>query len=371
MSELLHKLQKAVEDKWITKRDHSTLPISIYTYSKRTEIENNWNDITKICRGLIVDNSGNIIANPFPKFFNIGEQSKEKVCGTKLLKHSLGEFYIPEGNYKVLSKEDGSLIIVCVYQGQLVVASKGSFESEQAKIAKKFIEDKYNKTKFDYNYTYLFELIYKEGRIVVDYKDEEALYLLGIRSNSGVDMSYDYCEFFANKFNFKQAKIYNKTIEECLDEINIPYDNREGYVIHFDDGNKLKIKFQAYMQLHKIMTDITSKDILESIERGESIIDFCTDKNVPDEMIDEIKAVEREFITDYENLEDQAKSYVLEAQKIENQKEQALYVMNNVPKKINGIVFAMLRGKEYDKYIFTILKNQEKENRKFIGTCAK
>ena len=88
-------------------------------------------------------------------------------------------------------------------------------------------------------------------------------------------------------------------------------------------------------------------------------------------MIDEIKAVEREFITDYENLEDQAKSYVLEAQKIENQKEQALYVMNNVPKKINGIVFAMLRGKEYDKYIFTILKNQEKENRKFIGTCAK
>lgn len=367
----LNIINKAVADKWITKRDHATLPLSIYTYSKRTEIENNWNDITKLCRGLILDDQGNIVGNPFFKFFNIGEQSKEKVCGNKMLKHSLGEFLIPDASYRIYDKMDGSIVYVINYNNDLVIATKGSFESEQAIAAQQLLKDKYSKAKFAEGYTYIFEYIAPQNRIVVDYGKEEFLCLLAIRDNEqNKDLSYAMSQSFADKFDFKLAQYYNKTIEQCLDEINLPYDNREGYVVHFNDGNKLKIKYNSYMQLHRIMTDITSKDILESIEKGESIVDFCTDKNVPDEMIEGIKSLEKEFITQYEDLEDQAQLVLIEAKKLEDRKSQAAYIMT-MPKQLQGVVFAMLQGKNYDEYIFKILKNQEKENRKYIGTCAK
>lgn len=368
----LKLINKAVEDKWITKRDHPSLPISIYTYSKRTEIDNNWNDITKMCRGLILDDQGNIIGNPFLKFFNIGEQSKEKICGAKLLKHKLGNFYIPDCDYKIYDKLDGSIIYVTLYSNELVIASKGSFESDQVLRARKIINNKYSHVKFLKGYTYIFEIIYPENRIVCDYGNEEDLYLLGLRLNgASKDVEFETLHGYAYESGFKTAKPFDKTIEECLDEINNSFDNREGYVVHFDDGNKLKIKFSSYMQLHKIMTDITSKDILESIEKGESIVDFCTDKNVPDEMIEEIKAVEKEFIEEYKKIEDDCKYFYTVAMDKRERKAQANNIKEFTPKKYQGIVFAMLDEKDYSKYIFQVMKLREKENRKYIGTCAK
>lgn len=368
----LNIINKAVADKWITKRDHPTLPLSIYTYSKRTEIENRWNDITKLCRGLILDDQGNIVGNPFPKFFNIGEQSSEKKCGDFLLKHNSGNFFIPDSKYRIYDKLDGSIIYVTNFKGNLVAASKGSFESDQCLRAISLLKNKYSKAKFAEGYTYIFELIVPENRIVIDYKDTEALFLLAIRDNDqSKDLSYAMSQSFCEKFDFGLADYCHKTIEQCLNEINLPFDNREGYVVHFADGNKLKIKFSAYMQLHKIMTDITSKDILESVEKGESIVDFCTDKNVPDEMIEEIKQIEKEFIEKYEKIEDDCKYFYSVAMDKRERKAQAQNIQQFTPKQLQGVVFAMLDSKDYDKYIFQILKNEEKENRKYVGTCAK
>ena len=48
--------------------------LRLFTYTKKCIFEKNWNSITTLARGLVLDISeGFIAAAPFPKFFNVGE----------------------------------------------------------------------------------------------------------------------------------------------------------------------------------------------------------------------------------------------------------------------------------------------------------
>ena len=68
-----------------------------------------------MCRGLITDNEGNIVARTWGKFFNLEEK-----------KHT------PTDDFDVYAKLDGSLGILFYYQNQWVMATRGSFTSDQA-----------------------------------------------------------------------------------------------------------------------------------------------------------------------------------------------------------------------------------------------
>ena len=147
-------LDQYVEDGWLIKQTHPRLPLTIYNYSRATQYEERWDEITLQCRGLIVDDKGNVVARPFKKFFNIEEA-----------KHTATE------DYTVYEKLDGSLIILFFYAGNWLFASRGSFISDQAIMAKK-ISKKYRLALLDdkdlyevikqhpHDLTYLFEIIY-------------------------------------------------------------------------------------------------------------------------------------------------------------------------------------------------------------------
>ena len=67
-------LDKYVEEGWLIRQSHPTLPLSIYNYSQSTQYEKHWDDITLACRGVITDDeTGKVIIKPFPKFFNYEE----------------------------------------------------------------------------------------------------------------------------------------------------------------------------------------------------------------------------------------------------------------------------------------------------------
>ena len=70
---MLDRLQKYVYDGYISKRKHPRLDLYIYNYTVKTTIENEWNEITTMARGLILNSAGDIIARPFGKFFNYGQ----------------------------------------------------------------------------------------------------------------------------------------------------------------------------------------------------------------------------------------------------------------------------------------------------------
>src|SRR5580704_13443222 len=69
----LGELEAAVEQGFVRRQVHPDLPLSILNYTERTQYERAWTDVTRQCRGLIVDEDGWVHARPFGKFFNYGE----------------------------------------------------------------------------------------------------------------------------------------------------------------------------------------------------------------------------------------------------------------------------------------------------------
>lgn len=69
----LTELRKRIEAGLILTDKHPELDLYIYNYTKRTQYERMWDRYTRICRGLILNSSGNIVSRPFPKFFNLNE----------------------------------------------------------------------------------------------------------------------------------------------------------------------------------------------------------------------------------------------------------------------------------------------------------
>lgn len=76
----------------VMKQTHPTLPISVYNYSRTCQYENAWDEVTLACRGLILDDQGNLVAKGFEKFFNMEQLKPEE---------------IPNESFDVFEKMDG------------------------------------------------------------------------------------------------------------------------------------------------------------------------------------------------------------------------------------------------------------------------
>ena len=65
----LTELPRMVTDGFISVRQHSMAPLRIYNYTAKAQCENVWNAAILTCRGLIADETGEVVARPFSKFF--------------------------------------------------------------------------------------------------------------------------------------------------------------------------------------------------------------------------------------------------------------------------------------------------------------
>ena len=160
-------LPALLEQRLIPRRPHPLLPLDIYNYSAAAQFMplSEWTEPMKDCRGLILDRVGEIVGRPFRKFWNY-----EQV---------LGEIPATEP-FTVWEKLDGSLGILYWWDGVPRIATRGSFESAQAICGTDMLHTLYSNSRLDSNYTYLFEIIAKHNRIVVDYGGRKALVLLAV-----------------------------------------------------------------------------------------------------------------------------------------------------------------------------------------------
>ena len=284
-------IQEYVDKGYVSKRKHPTLPLFIYCYTQKTEIENNWNEITRKCRGLILDDKDRIIFNCPEKFFNVDQNDYAK----ELLKNMHSNL-CPKG-YKAYDKLDGSAIwIVNDKEYGLIVASKSSFESDQAKMAKKIIEEK--DYKFEQGLCYCFELVSPNNQIVIKY-DFEDLVLWAIRFQD---------------WNDKELPIENETCkvakEISLDKV---YDythskNVEGVVLVGEVNGKverLKLKSEEYLYLHKIATGATKLNVWRILNEGKTLEDYVKEHDFPDEWLENLRQYEKELTDDYKKIEDE------------------------------------------------------------------
>lgn len=248
----LDVLNKYVKDDLLVVQHHYSYPLSIYNYSRKTQYEGKWDEITLQCRGLIIDrNTGEIIARPFRKFFNIEEL----------------EWKVPSGTPKIYAKEDGSLGIVFYYADKWHVATRGSFASEQAERANQMLNEKYSKGSVGLNslkkeWTYLTEIIYPENRIVLNYNHQSKMILLGaVETSTGIDIDVDTIGFQPFERPYKYSNFGSSTSFKELKQLDT--EGEEGFVLRWDDGFRVKIKFENYIKLHAIVTNLTIKSLWE------------------------------------------------------------------------------------------------------------
>ncbi len=320
----ISELQKLLQEKYLISQKHPIADLWIYNYSQKTQYEGFWNQTTLNCRGLILDKDYKVVATPFPKFFNLQEHLPEE---------------IPTESFEVFDKLDGSLGILYWLNGLPYIATRGSFTSVQAIKATEILHNYYKDSfhRLDKTKTYLFEIIYPENRIVVDYRGQEDLILLAIIDTlTGKDVDLE-------DIGFKCVRRYNGFTEiEKLKELES--DNAEGFVIKFKNDFRVKLKFQEYIRLHRILTNVSNIAIWEYLSLGKSFDELL--EKVPDEFYDWVKITKQNLLEQYLSIENEAKNSF---KTFETRKETALYFQTQ---KYSSILFSMLDNKDYRAIIW-------------------
>jgi RNA ligase len=342
----LNILSKYIDGGLVIKQVHPTLPLSIYNYSRECQYDGKWDDITLNCRGLVLDNDGNVIAKPFPKFFNYEEHKPED---------------IPNENFEVYEKMDGSLGIVFHYNNEWHVATRGSFQSDQAIKAKQILDTKYNISSLRKTRTYLFEIIYPENRIVVDYGNEEKLVLLGVIDTESGEEIPNSSLFFMEEDGWDIVTTY-KTWGEDWETLKkeISKDN-EGYVIRFSGGMRMKIKGEEYVRLHRILTNFSTKDIWELLKNGEPFEPFL--ERVPDEFDDWVKRTAMNLRYSFHSIDERAGKLhdgfrygKYNDKEVEPTKKEFAEYVKQFPKELGSVMFKMWDKQPYDQIIWSMIK---------------
>ena len=128
---------------------------------------------------------------------------------------------LPDEPFAVFEKYDGSLLIVARFEDDVVVATRGAFCSPQAQEGAQILAQ-YGYDFIQPGWTYLFEVIYPENRIVVDYGDErDIVFLSAVHTETGEEHLPPLPEIPT-----PQAKVYHIRTLEQLKEAE--EENREG-----------------------------------------------------------------------------------------------------------------------------------------------
>lgn len=247
----IDKLERAAADGLIRIQTDPTGKLRIYNYTPECQYNRQWNTTTLAARGLIIDTDGNLVARPFPKFFNLGEPDAPNIPAVKPI---------------VADKVDGSLAIAYRDpEGRMRIATRGSFTSEQADAATRHLHQHYGDWEPEEGVTYLFEWIAPENRIVVDYGNKRDLVLLAkLDMATGADLPLEgWPGEIVEHFHFED-------IDEILATRDIEGANREGYVLRFDTAEgqpstRLKVKLTEYVALHRVIHGTNARTLWEQL----------------------------------------------------------------------------------------------------------
>jgi len=326
---------------------HPSLPLAIACYTKDCVVARCWNEVTRNCRGLIYNyETHEVLARPFPKFFNLGEPGAR-------------EDY--EADVEVTDKMDGSLGIGYVWEGKLYIATKGSFASEQAVEANKILQESFPDWLPPEGVTPLFEVIYPENRIVLDYGQSRYLSLIeGIDMSTGKTFEPNYpdqgiwASWPGQSVNFT----FYRSLEQAVSAF--PRVNAEGWVVRYTDTDeRVKIKQKDYIDKHKLVFLLSQKTIWEALKDGR----FHEYKaGMPDEFHDWMDSEASKFTAKFEDhlsiIDDCVNSpdlsYLIECAQ-NGEREARLMIeelISDLPRWVWGAIWCVVDGYDYTKIIY-------------------
>lgn len=334
-------LNTYIDNNLIMANKHPEYDIWILNYSPKSQSKKFWDDYTMSCRGLVVDKEGNILARPFRKFKNYEEYDPSEIDMSK--------------KFEVFEKMDGSLIILFYYEPRMewIVASRGSFISEQMLEARKMLDASVY-DKLSVHLTYLFEILYPENRIVVDYGSRRELVLLTIiETTSGFELPYADVEKVYSKY-FTVVKKYDLTVNNLNDLKKLEEDNREGFVVKFEDGFRVKVKFSEYIRLHGILTNVSNLVVWEHLMNNYNF-DELLDR-VPDEFYDWLKKTVNVLQLAFNEIERQALKEFVRIYHVNGITTRKEFAAEAVKSELRGILFKLFDKRSYEEIIWKSIR---------------
>jgi RNA ligase len=260
--------------------------LAVYTYTDQCVFDRAWDPITRNSRGHIFNlETGECVASPFSKFFNLNECDE-----------TLYEKFDWSKPYEVYEKVDGWIGILFRHGGKFQVASRGSFHSAGAVWATNFAQG------IDFSClpdeaTLCFEIITPDQRIILDYGGQKTLMLLAaFNRRSGQEYPRETVEEWGKKVGLPVVKKYDCSIEDCL-RLQKESTGKEGFVIRFQDGRRVKVKTDWYMILAKIMSNLSPIAVWETMSNGKVQDAFMT--RIPEELRSLAEEYKRVLETQY------------------------------------------------------------------------
>ncbi|MDR0364312.1 MAG: hypothetical protein LBH92_04765 [Bacteroidales bacterium] len=233
---------------------HPDADLYIYGYDNRKQNKIIWDNFNINMRGLIVDAKGNVEAMSFKKFFTF-----RNYLSPNLIALSEGNsLRLPQEDYMITEKIDGTLGLLYWINDVPYIATQRSFKATNAQRATEILHNKYSYLfdKLDKSKSYIFEVLFPESRVLVDYGDREDLILIGVMDKeTGKEETHLHCDIgFPVTEDYTQEYKHIKNFDE-LKSLNIP--NMEGFVItYLKSGIKIKVKFPWFSNAHDTMNEI-------------------------------------------------------------------------------------------------------------------
>ena len=282
-------------------------------------------EICQECRGIILDSTNNweVVAYPFNKFFNLNEP---------------GAAEIDWDSAKVYEKMDGSLLQLFWYGGKWNWATSGNPDAAGNVGDHGFTFDELVRStifdRMDYldrdaannaftkhrnkNITYMFELTTPFNQVVVQHESKR-LTCIGARNIetfqelTDIEIGHIY---FNTRFPF--CKTYDfSSKEEILKALNDKKGTeREGFIVVDKNFNRVKIKSDDYVKLHRFHQGFSQKNLIDAVrtnEGSEILTHFPNLKQLYDELKLKYDALVERIQTTFDKISS-----------IENQKEFAI-----------------------------------------------
>jgi putative RNA ligase len=242
--------------------------LSLFNYTNKTTFDSNWNNFTRAARGLILDKvNKKIIALPFQKFHNL---------------HELNE-PLPQVPFSVYEKLDGSMIALWYHDNVWRTSTRGSFTSDQALIAQKLV-NKLPKYGLRKECTYLAELVGPSNKIVVNYEEDELIFLAAFNRETGEESLFWEVQYAAERMMCKAAKVFPyKSISGMIQLAENLSKDEEGFVVRFNDGLRIKIKGSEYLRIHRLISKLSPLSVWEMLKDSPMQIETMK-KEIPEEL---------------------------------------------------------------------------------------
>lgn len=277
----------AVENRLINVRESGT-GLYIHNYSDLAMFTSGaWdNPAVRVCRGLITDEDGTVVARPWRKFYNWNQ-------------NEAGELDLISP-VEVTDKKDGSLAIsYLAADGLHSIASRGSFLSDQALHATEVLRTNYTGVNFPEGKTFLFEIIYPANRIVLSYTFDDLVLLGAVDIETGAYHGPLEAKDMLQWPGPVTEVFQYQTLKEALEAP--PRPNAEGLCVRYlNRPHILKIKQEDYLKAHAYLTNCTPLQIWRKVGEGYILEDFL--QEAPDEFVPLVTQYYTELVANMEDI---------------------------------------------------------------------